>query len=307
MVIFVWHMMSSFRFLIVALVLSRLTVQSSLPCKVLVVGSGPAGLLASHCLLSRGNKYGVRIIESREDPRKTEVGSRAYSLGLNIRGQSAIKHFDRDDRSRGLWAKIFSRGVESDAFFLHIGGRKFAIRKPASKEDAGKSGASNKVPPTLLIARNKLSASMLDVLENRYGASKKLTVEFNSKLQNVDLNARTATVNGRVGPYDLIIGSDGVQSAVREALIMQRGPTGTSTGGNVASELDNEKPFVSEETILPGQFKVMQQKFPDALESYAVHAMENGKAGYGLFLIPATDNNTWYVNAIVTICSITYV
>jgi 2-polyprenyl-6-methoxyphenol hydroxylase-like FAD-dependent oxidoreductase len=204
-------------------------------------------------------------------------------LGLNIRGQSAIKHFDTENRSKGLWAEIFSKGVESDAFFLHIGKKKFQIRKPSPKMEESER-KTDAVPPTLLIPRNKLSEAMLNILERNYGATNRLRVEFNSRLESVDLNRKVAIINDQEQPYDLIIGSDGVQSCVRGALIAQRGIVHKEVG---------EKPFISEEVVLPGQYKVMQQPFPSTLESDAVHAMENGKAGYGLFLIPAPGNRTW--------------
>lgn len=253
----------------------------SVKCRVLVVGTGPAGLLASHCLLSRASKqYDINIIESREDPRKVEAGPRAYSLGLNIRGQTAVEYFDEPSRSTGLWDEIMSKGVATDSFFLHIFGRKFQIRKPAAKTDTDVK--STNPPPTILLARNKLSEAMLDVIERVYGQSGKLKIEFNSRLQSVNLEKRTAVVDGKEREYDLLIGADGVQSVVRQAVA-------TSSTDNPSSDGS----FETEEVVLPGKFKVFQQKMPDLLESDAIHAIENGKkGGYGLFLIPAPDNNT---------------
>ena len=52
--------------------------------QALIAGGGPAGLLTAIALLSRG--YKVALHESREDPKNTPLGPRAFSLGLNIRG-----------------------------------------------------------------------------------------------------------------------------------------------------------------------------------------------------------------------------
>jgi NADPH-dependent 2,4-dienoyl-CoA reductase/sulfur reductase-like enzyme len=43
-----------------------------------IAGGGPAGLLTALCLLSRG--YRVTLHEAREDPTKTPLGPRAFSL-----------------------------------------------------------------------------------------------------------------------------------------------------------------------------------------------------------------------------------
>lgn len=273
------------------------TLQGRARTKVLIAGGGPAGLLAAHCLLSRNEKYEVEIVESREDPRQTQAGPRSYSLGLNIRGQAAINYFDKPNRSPGLWQSLKKLGVESDSFFLHIGSKKIQLRKPAIKDDSNEET----VPPTLLIPRNKLCVGMLENLETLYSASGRLSVTFNSKLLSVDLENKVANfdevrhlVEGTVKvskQYDLIIGADGVQSELRNAMKLEgESPT---VGAGVDSSLQNLNSFKCEEVILPGQYKVMLQAMPTTLEFNAVHAMEVGKkAGYGLFLIPSPGNQT---------------
>jgi kynurenine 3-monooxygenase len=273
------------------------TLQGRARTKVLIAGGGPAGLLAAHCLLSRNDKYEVEIVESREDPRQTQAGPRSYSLGLNIRGQAAINYFDNPKRSPGLWQSLKKLGVESDSFFLHIGSKKIQLRKPAAKDES----KEDSVPPTLLIPRNKLCVGMLENLETLHSASGRLSVTFNSKLLSVDLENKVANfdeqrhlVEGAVKvskQYDLIIGADGVQSELRNAMKLEgESPT---VGSGVDSSLENVKSFRCEEVILPGQYKVMLQAMPTSLEFNAVHAMEVGKkAGYGLFLIPSPGNQT---------------
>jgi len=117
--------------------------------------------------------------------------------------------------------------------------------------------------------------------------SPSLEISFNTSLASVDLESRTAYfANDASEKYDLIIGSDGVNSPLRKQMTLP-----TAEGGH--------QPIVAEEILLPGQFKVMQQSpHPVALESDAVHAMEstdsttNSSDRFNMFLIPAPGNST---------------
>jgi hypothetical protein len=265
---------------------------------VVIAGAGPAGLLAAHCLLQRGDqnacKYSVTLIESRGEPQLSEVGPRAYSLGLNIRGQRAIQHFDRNHLHNKLWDEISSRGVPSDAFYLHIGSNRFQLRKPSSSESL--------CPPTLLIARNKLCEGLLSVLKARYlyNAYKKrrLFIRYNTRLSSINLADKTCVISdGSTLNYDLLIGADGVNSVVRAAL--QAKSDKQLLMSSKADELPPDL-FQSETVTLPGKYKVMLIDSLPApaspqiapLQRDAVHALENTKAGFGLFLIPGGNNST---------------
>ena len=123
--------------------------------KVIIAGAGPAGLLAAHTLLSRYSPdrrdflYDVMVVEKGADPRGEVAGPRAYSLGLNVRGQAAIRSLDAPGRSFGLWHAVRREGVFSEEFWIHIGKLKLAIRKKA------KPGGRLQPPPTLMIPRNR--------------------------------------------------------------------------------------------------------------------------------------------------------
>jgi kynurenine 3-monooxygenase len=240
--------------------------------KVLIVGGGPAGLLTAHCLLSREHDYEIKLIESREPPEEEGVGIRAYSLGLNIRGQTALQYFDTPQRSKGLWSAVKSTGVLTDSFYLHFGDRAFQLRKPNKKTD------TSSPPPTLLLPRNKLCEAMSRNLLETY-RQKKLSIQYNCPLQRVDINSKLAYIGPNSDPYayDLIIGADGVQSPLRRSMY---------------GEYKKEK-YVCEEEILPGEFKVMVQPLDGStLDPDAVHLLPQGKAGFGLFVIPGINNTS---------------
>ena len=248
--------------------------------RVLIVGAGPAGLLTAHCLLSRpaSSPYHVRIIEARPPPQEEGKGPRAYSLGINIRGQHALRHFDTPSRSKGLLESVKATGVPTDSFFLHIGSKSIALRKPAPPSQ------SSDIPATILLPRNKLCEAMLTSLKERYGdETERLKISYSTPLDSLDLNAKTAFFGNESFNYDLVIGADGVQSKVRQAMF--NSPTSSSSPAS---------PLICEELTLPGEFKVMVQPFmPAKLEPSSVHLLAPTKTSdFGLFVLPGRNQSS---------------
>ena len=283
--------------------------------KVLIAGGGPSGLLTAHMLMAKsdmeGNPlYSVDIHEAGASPADQLPGPRTYSLGLNIRGQTAVMYFD-SKRSEGLFDRLKLEGVLSDSFFLHIGKNKFHIRKPSSAKQTGKDG-DVAPPPTLLLPRNGLCLGLLENLQQNYQQPEdkaRLNIFYGSKVTAVDLTSNTATVTpytrdtrdttesgterterieqSSESHFDLIIGADGVSSAVRTAM-------------------QEQTDLQVQEAVLPGAFKVMTLPFPQdcSLDQSSVHALEStakDRAGFGLFLIPAPPNKAASNN---TVCAL---
>ena len=271
--------MAHLTFLATLVLLALLTgAGATVPTRVLVVGGGPAGQLLTHALLSRyrpgsGHLYEVTTVEARSfNPLAEEAdGPRAYSLGLNIRGQSALKHFDRPGGSFGLFHGIRKFAVESESFFLHIGKLKLQIRKKIEDKQPGDP------PATLMIARNRLCEGFITEGSRLYGD--RFDMRFGIKLASVDFDKKEAVLSdGSALKYDVIVGADGVNSAVRKSMDQQ-------ISG-----------FVSEEKVLPGAYRVfIQSNASSVMEPDAIHAMEcteKTRSGFGLFTIPAAGNKT---------------
>eukprot|EP00899_Mesostigma_viride_P025613 jgi/Mesvir1/6236/Mv00914-RA.1 len=232
-----------------------------------VIGAGPAGMLLAHFLVRRpNNEYKVSIYEKRADP-ATVKSIRQYSLGLGIRGRTAIKGIP------GLWDAVVSRGVSSDAFYLHLGKWQFNLRQRGMSE------------PSCLINRGELCAAMAQQLQALN--SPNLSIQYEASCEGIDLNKRTVTVvskeNGKEVPkevpYDLLVGADGANSVVRATLEKARSD------------------FVSQYTKLNSSWKVLHQPMPQGLAVDSVHAMGfrgSGKSGgsFGLFMIPEPDKRT---------------
>ena len=188
-----------------------------------------------------------------------------------------------EPRAPGLWDTIKENGVGSDAFFLHLGNTELVIRKPVPPNTFTSVTTWNaEPPPTLMIPRNKLAAAMLSVITKHYEPSGKFKILFSSKLQAIDFDKRSCEfTSGIAESYDLLVGADGVQSAVRGAMLAQAQSSTANT---------EEKLLLAEEVVLPGQYVVLVdagERPGSKLQVGAVHAMENTKADFGLFVIPA--------------------
>jgi kynurenine 3-monooxygenase len=217
---------------------------------VAIVGVGPSGLLLAHLLLKQQKNVKVHLFERRSDPRKQKTDQRAYALGLGIRGRTAIRNVDD-----ALWEAVKNSGFESERFQLHIG--KLVI--PLRSEE--KANSKSSVEPSVLLYRTALCAALTEELERRYGTSSNLQVSFDQMIDTCDLESMkiisTSNDGGggtkTFGPFDLIVGTDGVNSVVRKT-IQSTWPA-----------------FQADMNRLPGEFKVVQlEQTPPNVDPLAV-------------------------------------
>ena len=236
---------------------------------IAIVGVGPSGLLLAHLLLQEQKNVKVHLFERRSDPRLEKTEQRAYALGLGIRGRTAIRQVDDV-----LWEAVRKVGYESERFQLHIGGLVIPLR---SENDS-----SDNVEPSVLLYRTKLCAAMTEELERRYGTTNRdLKLTFDRMIESCDLESMEISTNAGVdnrketfGPFDLIVGCDGVNSVVRQSM------------------KNSWSKFESEVNQIPGEFKVVQLKdIPPGVDPSAVSLMIPKSGSVTAFVEP-TGNGT---------------
>jgi len=243
---------------------SQSSSSSSSSSKALIVGAGPAGLLLAHRLLSKGWQS-VTIQEARPNPalQDTTKSARQWSLGLNVRGRTAIKSTGQD-----VWEEVKNAGLLSDQFFV-VATKKLKLQIRESTPGS---------EPSLLLNRQVLCNALLATLEDKYGSTGRIKLVWDAPLTAESaLDISTGSIDGET--YDVIVGADGANSAVRR--LVQA----------------NDATFDCETEILPGAVRVLHQNMPPALNRNAINLLlptggskgdaEAAKDIGGLFIIPA--------------------
>ncbi|KAH8075607.1 FAD binding protein [Aureococcus anophagefferens] len=175
----------------------------------------PAGLLSAIALARRG--WAVDVFERGAAPPASSAcwgaGERSYQLGLNGRGQKALRRFGVMDRVDARAASVRGRlsiGADGNLTETRL--------TPPGEPGAEKSYV------TRVMQRDRLQACLLEAV----GDYERVAVHFGVACDGVGLGDRPtlALDPPRERTWDLVVGADGVNSHVRAAL---EGAPGSTT------------------------------------------------------------------------------
>jgi len=151
--------------------------------RVCICGGGPCGLFLATLLIQREPAVQIIVLE------KTQRGGKnvnAFGTGLGSRLLESL------EAAPGLRKRVESVGAPS-------------------------------VMGTAIVSRADLSEQMTRFLEDS-DMNRQVQILFGEGCADIDLNARKLTTTaGAIIEYDLLIGSDGINSMVRQTLVAERG------------------------------------------------------------------------------------
>lgn len=177
-----------------------------------VVGGGPAGLLSAIMLARRGWRRVDVFDELPAPPPPGDIcwrsGERSYQLGINGRGQNALRRFGCLER-----VEEYAASVRGRLSFPRNGPPVASILKPP-----GTPGAEKKYV-TRVLQRDRLLSCLLEEARSY----PQIHIQHEVACEDIDLHSAkpTLTLGGGTtcGPVDLVIGADGVRSVVRDAIV----------------------------------------------------------------------------------------
>ena len=264
-------------------------------------------MLLAHRLVQSGAT--VSLYEKRPRPgtasppsnnKKKKPDGRAYALGVGIRGRTAIQSVVDDhpeDSSHSqhpqqqqpqLWKAVQQAGYASERFILHAGPLTIRLRDegdsvvatPSSSSSSSSDSTGTVIEPSLLLFQSDLCRTLADELERRWGGddddsgSSRLRTTWNCGVRNVDLRDKTLVTErtDEKHRFDLVVGCDGVNSVVRQAID------------------DTWPSFNTTVALIPGLFKVVKlPAMPPALDPTAVQLLFPKSGAVTAFVEPTVN------------------
>lgn len=168
--------------------------------KITIVGGGLAGSLMAIYMAKRG--FEVSLFERRPDMRKTNVyQGKSINLALSTRGLHALEKI-------GLDKEILADAIPMYGRMMHSKTGELSYHPYGKKGQAINS-----------VSRGKLNQKLIE-LADQYS---NITIHFNAKCIDMDLNETTATFELEDGSHktvksDRIFGTDGAFAATRGRL-----------------------------------------------------------------------------------------
>lgn len=243
-------------------------------CKhVVIVGAGPAGLLATIFILRRnlqpsGTKYRVTLVDPGVDYGKLDSDglnrARSWMIGLSCHGLSAIREVP------DLYEK-YIHGLGIDIVKARMGLTKTIKFEFDAKDILPDDSA-------FTVDRNYICAALSRYINDVYGKDENYVSYYEHRALVVDGDNRCLIARPQNGAlandsqinYDVLLGCDGIRSVVRNAFIT----------GHRDFEFD-----------LKGTFsygKSIHVALPDNVEEGTFMFINNALPGWASFILPET-------------------
>ncbi len=180
--------------------------------KLTLVGAGPVGSLLAAFLARRG--YDVDVLERRPDMRKKDIGGgRSINLAVSVRGIHALNQL-------GIDQEVLKQAVAMKGRMMHSVGGELTFQ-PYGMDDS---------QCIYSISRAGLNKTLMSFAEE----TGRVRFHFEKRVSGVKLAERLLEVVDESGPapssghptefpYDVLIGTDGSASAIRQSMSAQPG------------------------------------------------------------------------------------
>mmetsp|Transcript_17854 Transcript_17854/g.32371 ORF Transcript_17854/g.32371 Transcript_17854/m.32371 type:complete len:896 (+) Transcript_17854:52-2739(+) len=243
------------------------------PKRVVIVGAGPAGVLAAHLFLNRGG-FHVTLVERGINYAEEELTvKRSWMIGLATQGLTAMRQVP------GLVEAVTATGIELKDVYAHVGTRTIHV--------AGDFDDTRNGDPGYCVDRNWIVAAQVKHLMKEHGNSRNFVAKFRTPVLSVEaadkqLRIKTEGKYEERLSYDLLLGCDGIRSVVRDCFMRKRDFQLNVSGGGAEG-------------------KSLHVKRPEKLPAHAMHiAIGTGKGGFGWLALPQLDKdmqpNVWNLN-----------